>query len=279
MPGPNITGTANTNDYNLGRGKLYLGNLDPVTGKPLEWRDVGNCNAFNVSIESETLEHRSSRSGLAVTDKKVETSRTTNLSITLDELNHENLALFFSGTQSTDSNPAVAGFAEFTLIAAGSPGVRLGRWYDLTNAAGVRVYDLDPARVTLKDNSDNVLVSGVDFDLDLVNGRVFFRHNATALAAGEGVKFTLAADAGAKSVNKVNFLTTTNPSYAVKFIAENPANASAQSEIQFHKVALNASGDLGMISDDWTSMTLEGVAESNSFFGNSPYGHHAVVAP
>ena len=43
MPGPNTTGLPQTEDYNLGRGIIYLATINATTGKPDAggWRDVG----------------------------------------------------------------------------------------------------------------------------------------------------------------------------------------------------------------------------------------------
>ena len=80
MPGVNTTGVPNTNDYNLGRGIVYFSLLD-TNGLPTGgYRDLGNAPEFNVSFETETLEHQASRLGLKVTDKEVVISQKCKLS-------------------------------------------------------------------------------------------------------------------------------------------------------------------------------------------------------
>lgn len=271
MAGMNITGQPDTGDYQLGRGIVYFGRLDATTGKPLEWRDVGNAPAFTLSIESEKLEHQSSRTGLKVTDKEVEISRKTNINVTLDEINHQNLAIFFSGSNSIFTNPAVAGFAEWTMVPA--PGILRGNWYDITNSTGARAYDIDKTKLTVKNGTTNVaLVENTDFLVDEPMGRVFILSTAPGIADGVTLKVTLTADAGAKGIDQMDMLTSSNSAVAIKFIEDNPANGGERCEVQLHKCTPKGEGDFNLISDEWTTMQISAVAESNSYFGASPYG-------
>jgi hypothetical protein len=276
MPGLNKTGLANTSDYNLGRGKLYLATL--TNGIPGPYRDLGNCPEFNVSLENERLDHQSSRSGLRVTDKSVVVSQTVNINFTLDELNFQNLALFFSGESADEAitNPAIAGVTERELVASAPDFTDFDgpRWYDLKNASGVRCYDIATANLTLASDTagaDNTLVEGTDYAVDEKNGRVMFLSTTTLIDEGDDITFTLAADAGAVNPDEVRALTQTTVTAALKFISENPANNDAQTEYQFHQVQLSAEGDLALIGDEYSTMGFTAVAESNETAdANSP---------
>lgn len=257
--GLNLTGQPNTGDYVLGRGIVYFATL-AANGKPdgNGWRDVGNATEFNVSVESETLEHQSSRQGLQVTDKEVTLSQTMSVAFTLDEINFQNLALFLSGETATHTNAAVAGFADVELTAS----VVLGRWYDLVDGNGERAYDIDKANLTLVEaGTPTTLVEGTDYLVDETMGRVFILTTATGIAAGEALEATLVADAGAKAVDEVRGLTQGNQIVAVKFIAENPANNNARREFQFHKVTLSSDGDFALIGDEFATMGFSGSVE------------------
>lgn len=263
MPGINETGLPNTDDYNLGRGILYFAPLD-TDGTPLGYRDLGNAPEFSISVETETLEHQSSRAGLKVTDKEVLISQKVSLSLTLDEINFENLAALLSGTAhggSTYTNPAVAGFAE---IAGFIASVELGRWYDLEDSSGTRVYDIQtPAGVTLEVGA-TPLVQDTDYTLDAEMGRVFFLTTATNVAENDTIDYTQAADATSKTVDEVRALTQTAVLGALKFIAQNPASNDKVTEFQFHKVSLKAEGDFSLIGDEFSTMQFTAVAEQNT---------------
>ena len=271
MAGPNTTGLPRTEDYNLGRGIVYFATLGS-DGKPDAYRDMGNAPEFNVSIEVETLEHQSSRQGLKVTDKEVIISQKVNLSLVLDEINHENLALLLSGEKGTHTNVAVAGFTEYEMVVgdeSATTELALGRWYDIVNSAGERAYDVDGTKLSIATTNLTPvpLVEGTDYTLDAAMGRIFILSTstvaATAIAGFEGLDVTLTADAGALGVNEVRALTTTSVSGALKFIAENPANNDVQTEFQFHQVSLKADGDFSLIGDEFSTMNFTGVAESN----------------
>lgn len=274
MPRKNTTGLPQTGDYNLGRGIIYAARIDETTGLPMEWRDLGNAPEFNISIEAETLEHQSSRSGLRVTDKEVPVSIDASLAFTLDEINAENVADWFRGEQAVFTNGAVAGFAEWEMVPEGE--IVLGRWYDIRSSTGVRAYGIDGGDLTVKTTNITPveLAEGTDYDLDAEFGRIFLRSTstklATAISGEEGLDVTLAANAGAPAVNEIRGLTQASTTVAIKFVSEN-ASGGAKAEWEFHQVTLTAEGDFGLISDDWTQMQFTGACEANELgFPNSP---------
>ena len=264
MPGLNTTGLANTSDYNLGRGKVYFAELD-ANGIPKSYRFMGNAPEFNISMETETLEHQSSTGGLKVTDKEVVISQKVNLSLTLDEINFQNMALFFSGSTGSHDNTA----AQSAITGLGNLVVdTAGRWYDLyqtasgvptSDSSGDRLYDVGTVTI-------DTLTVGDDFEVDSKMGRVFIKSNVTPGTFDVDV----AADAQAdSSVDEVRGLTQTSVQGALKFISENPAAGDAQTEYQFHQVSLKSEGDFGLISDEYTQMGLTAVAEANESAGGS----------
>ncbi|MFG0317077.1 MAG: hypothetical protein ACF8XB_07390 [Planctomycetota bacterium JB042] len=264
MAGKNLTGQANTADYNLGRGKVYFAGIDPSTGLPdaSGYRFLGNAPEFNISVEVETLEHQSSQEGLKTVDKEVVISQKVNLALTLDELNFENVALFFSGETGTHTNAAKSTQdAEILTTSA-----VLGRWYDLADNDGNRLYDIDDTKLTVEEDplgTPTPLVKDTDFTLDAKMGRIFLLTTATNVAGGDTVGFDYTADATAKDVDEVKALTQTNVAGALKFVSENPSDGDHQSEYQFHQVSLKADGDFSLIGDEFTTMGLTGVAERN----------------
>jgi hypothetical protein len=261
--GPNTTGLPNTADYNLGRGILYF----QPTGTSA-WRDLGNCTAYTISTTSETLQHFSSRSGLKTLDKEVTLSRTTTSSFTLDELNDENLSLFFSGGKASHTNVAVAGFTIFSMIPADD--LELGRWYDIVNASGERAYDVDTTDLALATSnvSPVSLVAGTDYTLDSEMGRVFILSTstkvATAISGDEAITAVLTAEATASDVHEVQVLTASAVQGKLKFIANNPANDGAKREYTSHSVNLKADGDLALIGEEYTNLGFTCALEADA---------------
>lgn len=104
--------TPSTDNYTLGRGKLYF---TPDGGTEL---DLGNAPAVSVNVAINWLEHFSSRSGLKTRDKRVPLELTPALSFTLDEPVAANLNLLFLGTNTAGTiaaftNPTAEGQLRF----------------------------------------------------------------------------------------------------------------------------------------------------------------------
>lgn len=278
MAGISTTGAPNTKDYNLGRGALYFSSL--VASLPDAYRHLGNAPEFNISVEVETLEHQSSLQGLRVVDKEVIISQKISVSVQLDELNSENVALFFSGVAVTFANAvAVAGFSSHVMIAS----IALGRWYDIVDSSGVRVYNIDASDLsTVTASGAGSLTITDDYLVDETFGRIFINADGgvAGIAAGETLTVVLDAKAGAGTVDEVRALTQTNVVGALKFIGENPANNDEEIEYQFHQLSLKPEGDFGQISDEYTQMGFTGTAESNTTAdANSPTLTVRVLTP
>lgn len=267
----NTTGLPNTGDYLLGRGIVYESGIVTATEKPDDggWRDLGNCSDFTISLETETLEHQSSRKGLRVIDKEVILQQSMTIAFTLDEANDQNVSEFLSGETASHTNAAIAGFTSVEQSAS----VVLGRHYDLVDASGERAYDIDKSLLTLVESgTPTTLVEDTDYTVDENMGRVFLLSTASNISAGQAMEATLTADAGAAAVEEVRGLTEGNIIRAIKFIGENPANSNKKREWQFHKVTLRSTGDFALISDEYSGMGFEGTVESSELADSAaPY--------
>lgn len=265
MAGPNTTGLTRPDDLVLGRGSVFLAELTSVD-KPKGYRFVGNVPELTLSQEVETLEHRSSIEGLQVVDKEVTLSQDLNVSFNFDEMNHENFALFFSGTKATHTNVAIAGFSQWAMIPDGE--LALGSWYEIRNSAGERAYDIDTTDLDIETSAGTpvTLVENTDYTLDLEMGMIHILSTssavATAIAANEDLNVTLTAEATASVVDEVQGLVQTPQAVAMKFIGVNPANNDRKTEVQIHKITLKGDGDLNFISDEWAVGTVSGKAET-----------------
>lgn len=271
----NLTGLPDPGDYTLGRGRLYFADIDATTGLPDAngFRFMGNCPEFNVSITAEKLEHKSSQTGLSVTDLEILKSLKVELKFSLDEQNDENMALWSAGEEGSITNPAIAGFSATVMTDA----VKLGRWYEIRNSSGVRAYDIDTSKLTVRRDPSGTpvtLVLNDDYEVNTKMGLIFFLADpATAsLVDGDEIDVALSADAGASPVYEVKALTTTEGlSGCLLFIQEN-AQGSVQREFRFHEVSISADGDLGLISEEIGVMQFSGSVTKNVLAdADSPY--------
>jgi hypothetical protein len=132
MAAPNITPYANK--YKFGRGRLAFNPL--IGGIYQGFRPFGNCPGFEVNIEGETFEHPSSEGGISETDFTVPLGVTRSATITTDNLDQGNQALFVAGEQVTVTQAATP-ITDEVLVS-----VNAGRFYQLgataINPTGVR---------------------------------------------------------------------------------------------------------------------------------------------
>jgi hypothetical protein len=272
MAGLNTTGNSAPKDYTLGRGKVYFASLDDTTKLPDDggYRFLGNAPDFGITVEVETLEHQSSRSGLKVTDKEVTISQKVSLSLSLDELNFQNLATFFSGTTSTFTHGIT--FASRKQIAAD---LVQGRWYDIVDDGGLRVYHIPTDATVVVSNAvaSGEGTEGTDYTIDYAMGRVFIIvQSVTGIFPNDEELFVSVQNDGTGRVassEEVRALSQSSVSGALKFISSNPGDNDHFTEYQFHQVALKADGDFSLISDETTTMQLTGVAEANETAGGT----------
>lgn len=271
----NTTGLTDPGNYVLGRGKLLFAALNSSTGLPdaSGFRFLGNCPNLSYSIEPQKIEHKSSITGLSVTDKTIIQSLDVSIAFTLEEQDNDNQALHVAGEVGTFTNPAVAGYAATVLTAD----VVKGRWYELRNASGVRAYDIEAADLTVRRDPSGTpvtLVLNTDYSLDLEMGLIFFLSTSSTVIAGDEIDTALAAEATASSpVQEIKALTTTSGlSGCLLFIQENAGNGDAKKEYRFHTVNVSADGENALIGDEIGQMQFSGSVQKNELAdADSPY--------
>lgn len=288
--------------YVLGRGKLYLqGDVKrsgTASSSPVPWRDIGNVTAFAIAQESETKDHRSFLSGIAVIDKQVPISQKMTISFTTDEAaNMLNLAHFLSGDLENDGMgfgptvfnpvalasdflPGVVVMAEHFFVDTATTDHIYDLWYDITlNIAGfgeTRCYDFAPAQTVLveKQNANRTsagtaLTAGTHYELDRKMGRVRFFNVAGGITRNDTFRVSWAASADATKangfdtlLNRIKILTKSGLTVGVKFVQENPNNSDNQTEYGFHRVQLKPEGEFSGIGDDWAGLGFSGAVEA-----------------
>ncbi len=90
--------TPSTDNYTLGRGRLFFNPIDPSTGLYTIERALGNAPAVAYSAGVTLLDHFSSQAGFRAKDKKAVQEAAPNITFTLDELEENNFALSLYGT-------------------------------------------------------------------------------------------------------------------------------------------------------------------------------------
>jgi len=272
--GLNTTGSANTNDYVIGRGIIRLASIDATTGLPLGLRDLGNCPEFKTNMTSEELKHFSSRQGLKVVDKRVTISQEINFTFQLDEISQQNLAFAFVGTNASVTNPAVAGVGAIgdkqTLTLSGD--VVQGNWYILRDEDSlVRCSFSDGfSGIVIYNETTMMAVASTEYDFDYEAGLVFIHADAAGVADGDNLSWYSSADASAPAkIQSMEALAGDVQDYYMEFVQINPANGEEQRVYQFHSVSLAIDGDFDLVSDAFALLSFKGSAQSNAVTGKT----------
>jgi len=180
--------TPDGKNYALGRGKLFFamfaaGTLAVADGQ----RYFGNTPEFSTTSESEELEHFDSDNGVNIKDDSVTLSNTRSGSFTTDNINLDNVAMFYLGTKSVLTQTALTA-QTYNAVA------KLGRYYQIgkTDANPVGVRKL--ATITVTAGGTAVLAPN-NFEVDMDLGRVYIEADAVGIEDGDALVFTYSTTA------------------------------------------------------------------------------------
>ena len=124
--------------------------------------DLGNCEKGSVALETETLENFSSRQDLGSRDQYLITQIKGNISVTMNSITVENMALWLMSDGATETTQVVG-----TTGAIDFASILMGRWYNLGffGVTSVKVMD-----------SENIVtyVEGTDYILNKAAGLIQF---------------------------------------------------------------------------------------------------------
>lgn len=228
----------------VGKGRLFLETLDPVTLEGEGEVFVGNVPSFNMSRAITRLEHRKSTDGLNEKDRSIVTARDYTATYTTDAVTAQNIANMWAGT-----------IDDLTVAAVVAPGltetfkVFRGRSYQLgksdTFPTGRRM--LDTLVVTA--GATPVVATG-NYNFDEETGRLEIYSDAPDVdAAGEDWTFTYGQEAHARKhiVSGGDQLLV-----AVRFISDNPVGP--QHDYYAPYAALTSEGDFALIGESWQEL-------------------------
>lgn len=234
-------------NYVLGRGRLYFAPFQTGTQTPSHMRYIGNTSEINISISSDILAHYSSESGVREKNDSVTVQTDRTGSFVTDNVDADNLALFFFGSVGSVTQSAGSVSNEVVGPAAG---VIKGGFYQLgysaTNQTGVR----NISAVTITGNGGTpVYVNNTDYVIDLATGMLEIPPtsaipNNTPLRAN----YT-------RSVGTREQVLSGNVSIegALKFVADNPKGTNRDMYIPWSRITAN--GDFAIKAEsDWQNL-------------------------
>lgn len=182
--------TPHTNNYTLGRGKLFFGRFAPNTFVHNGLFYIGNTPQVSVTVEEETLEHFNSDAGIKKKDLVVTISQEINGSFQTDNISPENLAQFFAAApEAIIQSSAAAATASFS-------DVMLDAYYQL-GVTDARPEGHRPITsvTSVVEGGTTTLVAGTDYEVDAVMGMIHLSAGSTVLANGDDIVVTYAVPA------------------------------------------------------------------------------------
>jgi len=228
-----------TDNYMLGKGKVYLDRLDANSARTGEI-DLGNTPAFTLSPTIESLDHFESMSGIKEKDKSVDISVGFTGKFTLDEYARENikLALLNDGVEETLTQ--VTGHQTNEPMTA-----RLGKWVKLVNR------NIHAVNVTDQTGTITYVLT-TDYVVDADVGRI---RAVIGGAINEAQILHVDYNYDATEYPMVTALNDSTIEAFIRFVGD-PAVGPTY-EIEIWKVKIKPSGELPWITDEWGQMEFE----------------------
>lgn len=237
-------------NYTLGRGKVHFSRFKTGTSVPAGFFYIGNTPEFSLNIESQTLDHYSSDEGIREKDDSVPLEVNRSGSMTTDNIDPKNVALFFFGDDSIVTQTAVVpGEEVLTDILAGHS-YKLG----VTVARPAGYFGINPtgfAVDTTPGAGGTPLVVDVDYTMDFDTGVITFLATSTLAIDGADIAVTYAVRASTRD----RVISGSEPvEGAMMYITKNPKGTDCVYYLPYVKVTPN--GDYALKGDEWQTIPL-----------------------
>lgn len=242
-----ITANQNSKNYVLGKGQVFFdqfaaGTVVTAATRGIGERYLGNTPEYTVSTSANKVDHFDSDSAVKQKDASVQLDLNRTGKMTCDNLNANNIAMWFQGSNGIITQAGVVAQNE-TLT------VKKGYYYQLgvstSQPAGVR----NISNVVVKSGSPGFLTtvaSASNWEFDAATGRVFILSDAVAIADDTILQFTYDIVASTRE----QILSGSNPIYgSLRFVANNPVGANHDHYYPY--VMLQPNGDHALKGDVW----------------------------
>lgn len=233
-------------NYTLGRGKVHFSRFKTGTTVPAGFFYIGNTPEFSLNIESQTLDHYSSDEGIREKDDSVPLEVNRSGSLSTDNIDPKNVALFFFGDDSIVTQTTVASHTE------NLDDIKAGHSYKLgvtsINPAGY--FGIDSAGLTVMVGA-TACVALTDYTIDLDTGVITFIAGSLVAIEGADVVVTFAVKASTRS----RVISGSEPvEGAMMYITKNPKGDDCVFYLPYVKITPN--GDYALKGDEWQTIPL-----------------------
>lgn len=239
--------TPNANNLYLGAGEVWFDRFD-VNGLPTGLRHLGNVDTFATTAKEETVDKKSSMTGLRTLLSEVPKGFMLEVALDLTEWDPNNIALALLGTSSAFTQSASTPTA---LPINGGVAIVLDTWYDLGG--------LNPVVTDIKQGA-TTLVAGVDYVLRTDVGMVYFPSTGAATAAVTTWDGTIPAILAAAKKFIVKALSVSKIRGHLRYVSALDQAAGPRQKVDVWNVNLYPDGDLAFIGEDFAGFKLKGNA-------------------
>ena len=227
-----------TSFYYSGQGSVLLAERD-VSGNALGFTPVGNVTALTLGIEVSKLEHKESVSGSRGIDKTLIQEVNVSMSMVMESLFKENLAVALYGSS---SSVAAGSISDEQVVA------RHDKWVALSEPNLSAVVIGDDAVPT------NTYIEGTDYLLNAAAGS--FMALSTGGIADAQTVFVDATTGGHDVVE--GFISSAAPERWLRFEGLTTAEGDKTVVVDVYKFAIDPLAELALINEELAEMTVEG---------------------
>jgi len=235
------------NNYTLGRGQVHFARFKTGTQTPDGFFYIGNTPEFSLTIESETLDHYSSDEGIREKDDSVPLEVNRTGSLTTDNIDPKNVALFFFGSDSVVTQASVASAVETLTAIKNGHSYKLG----ITSSNPAGYFGIDASGFSVETDGAVALVEDTDYTVDLLNGIITFLEASIVAVDDANIEVTYAVAGSSRD----RVISGSEPvEGAMMYVTKNPKGADAVFFMPYVKITPN--GDYALKGDEWQQIPL-----------------------
>jgi hypothetical protein len=231
-------------DLVLGRGRLYFSRFADGTFTPGLEKFFGNVPSVQVSQANTKLDHYNSTQGLKVKNRSVTLQNDMTGTFSTDNVNKDNLALWFLGVNTKETVVAPAPVVGEPHVAELGAFIQLGA--SAQDPQGLR----NVSAVAVKNGAAAITAAG-NYEVDLVKGRIYIEPDATDILDGDALAIDYTPSAG---TSQIVVASGTMIYGQLRFISDNPIGSNK--DYFFPYVQITSSGNLDLIADTWQAATF-----------------------
>lgn len=235
--------------YYSGQGVVMIAERDPTTGEPQGFIPIGNVPALTIAIATTNLEHKESTTGARGVDLRLTQEINATVSMTLESVIADNLALGLYGSQ--------AAVTAATSVAVALEGIKLGMIYDLGH---LKIDDQTFSAV----EGATPLVEGENYRLNAEAGSIYFMTAAEQTAASAANPIADDADIDItldhEAYVQLEGLTEGRPERWLRFEGLNTARGNEPVVVDIFRFATDPLQELALINEELGQITVEGSA-------------------